>query len=388
MKRRHFLTSAAAGATTTAAIAACGQQTAIDTANEAASSEASSDASSAAPAVQTDDNRAVEWRMASSYTPSLDTVYGGSEAFIERVSELTNGMFQISLSAAGEIVPGLEVLDAVQQGTVQAGHTNSYYYRGKNEALAFDTAVPFGFNYRQQNAWLYQGGGLELVHELLSDFNVISFPAGNTGTQMGGWWNQEINTTADLQGLNMRIPGLGGLVMERLGVNVQNLAGGEIFQALQLGTIDAAEFVGPYDDEKLGLQKAASIYYYPGWWEPGSQYSVYFNLDAWNDLPEAYQQALRTAASEAHVGIMASYDALNPGALASLLEQGVELKRFPAEIMASAQTVAFGLYEELAADNQSYRKVFDAWKAFREDSNRWFSTSELGFTDFAFSEGS
>lgn len=372
MKRRNFLTGATVGATTTVAIAACGQQTTSPT-------------TGAAPAVQTDDTRAIEWRMASSYTPSLDTVYGGSEVFIERVKELTNDKFQITLSAAGEIVPGLEVLDAVQQGTVQAGHTNSYYYRGKNEALAFDTAVPFGFNYRQQNAWLYHGGGLELVHELLSDFNVISFPGGNTGTQMGGWWNQEISSTADLQGLNMRIPGLGGLVMERLGVNVQNLAGGEIFQALQLGTIDAAEFVGPYDDEKLGLQKAASIYYYPGWWEPGSQYSFYFNLDAWNELPASYQQALQTAASEAHVNIMARYDSSNPGALASLLDQGVELRRFSDEIMAAAQVAAFELYEELAADNASYRKVFDAWQGFRENSNRWFSTSELGFTDFSFS---
>ncbi|MBE7383109.1 MAG: TRAP transporter substrate-binding protein [Leptolyngbya sp. SIO1E4] len=369
MKRRNFLTSATVGAATTTAIAACGQST-----------------SNSGPAVQTDETKAVDWRMASSYTPSLDTVYGGSEVFVERVSELTNGKFTISLSAAGELVPGLEVLDAVQQGTVQAGHTNSYYYRGKNEALAFDTAVPFGFNYRQQNAWLYQGGGLELIHEVLSDFNIISFPAGNSGTQMGGWWKQEINSVADLQGLNMRIPGLGGLVLERLGVNVQNLPGGEIFQALQLGTIDAAEWVGPYDDEKLGLHKAAQIYYYPGWWEPGSQYSLYFNLDAWNDLPTSYQQALRTAASETHLNIMARYDSLNPGALASLLEQGVQLTRFSEEVMASAQQAAFELYEELAAENASYRKVFDGWKAFRENSNRWFSTSELGFTDFAFSQ--
>ena len=374
MKRRNFLTGATAGTATTVAIAACGQSTTTST-------------TSGAPAVQTDDTRAVEWRMASSYTPSLDTVYGGSEIFIERVKELTDDKFQITLSAAGELVPGLEVLDAVQQGTAQAGHTNSYYYRGKNEALAFDTAVPFGFNYRQQNAWLYQGGGLELVHELLADFNVISFPGGNTGTQMGGWWKQAINSVADLQGLNMRIPGLGGLVMERLGVNVQNLAGGEIFQALQLGTIDAAEYVGPYDDEKLGLFKAAQIYYYPGWWEPGSQYSFYFNLDAWNDLPASYQQALKTAASEAHANIMATYDALNPGALVSLQEQGVELRRFSDEIMAAAETAAFELYEELAAENASYRKVFDAWSAFRKISNRWFSTSELGFTDFVFAKG-
>lgn len=369
MKRRKFVTGAALGAATTAGLAACAQD---------------QPSGGGSPAVQTDETRSVEWRMASSYTPSLDTVYGGSEVFVERVSELTNGNFEITLSAAGEIVPGLEVLDAVQQGTVQAGHTNSYYYRGKNEALAFDTAVPFGFNYRQQTAWLYEGGGLALIHELLSDFNIICFPGGSSGAQMGGWWNKEINTVADLEGTNMRIPGLGGSVLERLGVNVQNLAGGEIFQALQLGTIDAAEWVGPYDDEKLGLNKAAQFYYYPGWWEPGSQYSFYFNLNAWNDLPASYQQALKTAAAETHAIIMARYDARNPGALANLLDQGTELKRFPDEVMAAAQTASFELYEELAAGDSSYNKVYTAWKEFREASNRWFSTSEVGFTDFAF----
>lgn len=370
MKRRHLISSVALGAGTTAALAACGSQT----------------STTSGPAVQTDATTSVKWRMASSYTPSLDTVYGGSEFFVERVKQLTEGRFEIALSAAGEIVPGLEVLDAVQQGTVQAGHTNSYYYRGKNEALAFDTAVPFGFNYRQQNAWLYEGGGLELIHELLSDFNIISFPGGSTGTQMGGWWNKEVNSAADLQGVNMRIPGLGGVVMERLGVNVQNLAGGEIFQALQLGTIDAAEWVGPYDDEKLGLNKAAKIYYYPGWWEPASQYSFYFNLDEWNQLPDLYKYALQSAAAETHSNIMARYDARNPGALKSLLDQGVELKRFTDELMTAGRKASFDLYEELAAKDATYNKIYTAWKDFRTGSNRWFATSELGYTDFAFKQ--
>lgn len=370
MKRRQFVTSAAIGATATATLASCSQPS----------------TSNSSPAVQGGSAPNVEWRMASSYTPSLDTVYGGSEYFIERVSQITEGRFTINIFAAGELVPGLEVLDAVQQGTVQAGHTNSYYYRGKNEALAFDTAVPFGFNYRQQNAWLYEGGGLDLIHELLADFNIISFPGGSTGAQMGGWWKREINTAADLNGINMRIPGLGGSVLERLGVNVQNLAGGEIFQALQLGTIDAAEWVGPYDDEKLGLFKAAPIYYYPGWWEPGSQYSFYFNLDAWNELPTSYQDALKAAAADAHLNIMARYDARNPAALAKLLDQGAQLKRFPDEVMAAAQQAAFDLYEELAAADETYNKIYRAWSEFRENSNRWFSTSELGFTDFAFKQ--
>lgn len=369
MKRRNFLTATAASTATAAALGACGST--------------ETEAESGAPGVQTSPR--VKWRLASSYTPALDTVYGGSEFFIDRVSELTDGRFEIKIFAAGELVPGLEVLDAVQQGTVQAGHTNSYYYRGKNDALAFDTAVPFGLSYRQQNAWLYQGGGLELIHELLADFNIISFPGGNSGTQMGGWWNKEVNTPGDLEGINMRIPGLGGVVMERLGVNVQNIAGGEIFQALQLNTIDAAEYVGPYDDEKLGLHKAARIYYYPGWWEPGSQYSFYFNLDEWSQLPTAYQTALQTAAAETHANVMARYDARNPGALANLVSnEGVQLKRFPDEVLAAARKTSFELYDELAAGDATYRKVYEAWKNFREGSNRWFATSELGFTDFAF----
>ncbi len=379
MKRRKFLTGAAVGTATAATLAACNQAS-----NQ--TSDGASDSTSSSPTVQTDSAPAIEWRMASSYTPSLDTVYGGSEAFVERVSTMTDGKFQITIFAAGELVPGLEVLDAVQQGTVQAGHTNSYYYRGKNEALAFDTAVPFGMNYRQQTAWLYEGGGLDLVNELLSDFSIISFPGGSTGAQMGGWWKREINSASDLQGINMRIPGLGGAVLERLGVNVQNLAGGEIFQALQLGTIDAAEWVGPYDDEKLGLFKAASIYYYPGWWEPASQYSFYFNIDEWNKLPSTYQEVLKVAAAATHSDIMARYDARNPTALATLLNEGVELKRFSDEIMTVARDAAFDLYEELAAADESYNKIYTAWQAFREESNRWFSTSELGFTDFAFGQ--
>lgn len=363
MKRRKLVTGAALGAVTTGAIAACAPRQ-----EKFASS----------------DTPYLKWQLASSYTPELDTVYGGSEYFVERVKQLTNGRFEIALSAEGELVPGLEILEAVQQGRVQAGHTSSYYYRDRNEALAFDTAVPFGLDYRQQNAWLYQGGGLDLVHELLADFNIISFPAGNTGAQMGGWWRREVQTLADLKGLTMRIPGLGGTVMERLGVTVKNLAGSEILLALQQGRLDAAEWVGPYDDHKLGLHQAAPIYYYPGWWEPASQYSFYFNLDAWRSLPTTYQDMLKTAAAETHLDIMARYDSRNPGAIASLLSQGVTLKPFPPEIMVAAHTVSFDLYEELAAKDAAYKKLYTAWQAFRAASNQWFATAELSYTNFAF----
>ncbi|ERN42369.1 TRAP-type mannitol/chloroaromatic compound transport system, periplasmic component [Rubidibacter lacunae KORDI 51-2] len=373
MKRRRLIADAAVGAAGTVAIAAC--------------TRGNSGGGSSAPAMEVDDRKNVRWRMASSYTPAIDVLYGGSERFAERVRELTDGRFEIAISASGEIVPGLEILDAVQQGTVQSGHTASYFYRGKNEALAFDTAVPFGLNYRQQTAWMYEGGGLDLIHSVLADFNIISFPGGNTGTQMGGWWKERNRTPADLNGKNMRIPGLGGVVMERLGVNVQTLAAGEILQALQLGAIDAAEFAGPYDDEKLGLYKVANLYYYPGWWEPSGQASFYFNLNAWNELPSSYRLALQTAAAEAHTHIMASYDARNPEALQRLVDRGVELVRFSDEIMTSARQIAFDLYEEIAAKDKSYQKVYQAWQQFRSNSNRWFSTSELSYTDFSVAGG-
>ena len=213
------------------------------------------------PAVQT--NQRVRWRLTSSFPRGLDTLYGVNEVLADRLEALSGGRFLLRPYPAGEIVPGLQVLDAVQQSTVQVGHTASYYFTGKNPALAFETGPPFGLTTRQQFGWLYEGGGLELTREILADFNILNFPAGSTGAQMGGWFKGEVNTVADLQGLKMRIPGLGGEVMSRLGVTVQVLAGGDIYPALERGAIDATEWVGPYDDEKLGFQRVANNYYYP-----------------------------------------------------------------------------------------------------------------------------
>ncbi len=222
----------------------------------------------------------LNWDMPTSWPVALDTIFGGAQVFAERVGVLTGGKFKVSPRAAGEVAPGLEVLNVVQEGAFPIGHTASYYYVGKNPLTAFGTALPFGLNAQQQNAWLYEGGGLTLLQAAYAKlFNAIQFPAGNTGVQMGGWFRKEINSVADLQGLKMRIPGLGGQVMAKLGVTVQTLPGGEIFQALQTGAIDAAEWVGPYDEEKLGLHKAAQFYYYPGWWEPGPTLEVQINLD-------------------------------------------------------------------------------------------------------------
>ena len=362
-RRRLLRTGAAAGAA--AAVAACGRS-----------------GSSSGPAVHTAQN--VSWRLASSFPRNLDTIFGSAEILSRRLDAMTDGRFRLRVHPAGEIVQGLEVMDAVQKGSVQVGHTASYYFVGKNPALAFDACVPFGLTPRQQTAWLTQGGGLELVHELFADFGIISFPAGNTGAQMGGWFKREIGGPDDLQGLKMRIPGLGGEVMDRLGASVQVLAGADIYPALERGAIDATEWVGPYDDLKLGFHQVAKYYYYPGWWEPGPSLSYQVNLDAWNKLSSSDQEIFKVAAAESAVYMQARYDHLNPGALRQLLAEGVELRRFSDELMQAAADASRDMLEEQAAADPAYRKVYDAWSKARRDLYRWFGTAEQAYASFAF----
>ena len=324
----------------------------------------------------------VKWRCASSFPKSLDTIYGGGEVISKRVAELTSGKFQIRVFGAGEIVPAFGTVDAVQQGTVECTHTAGYYFVGKNKTFAFDTTVPFGMNQRQQNAWMYWGGGLKLQREFLKDYNIISFPAGNTGTQMGGWFKKPVKTVADLKGLKMRIAGLGGEVMARLGAIPQQLPGGDIYPALERGVIDAAEWVGPYDDEKLGFYKIAPNYYYPGWWEACSMYSMYVNIKEWEKLPKPYQAALETACYEANLDMMAEYDFKNPPALQRLVKNGVKLHAYSPEIMKAAQNAAFDLYEEEAAKNPSFKKIYEPWKKFRAEQFLWTRVAEKSLLDF------
>jgi len=320
--------------------------------------------------------------MATSWPQALDTIYGGAQTISDRVSAMTNGRFTIDPYAAGEIVPGLEVLDAVQAGTVECGHTAGYYYVGKNPALAFGASVPFGFNAQQQNAWLYHGGGLELMQELYDDFGVVVFPAGNTGVQMGGWFKRKITTLSELQGLKMRIPGIGGKVMAALGVNVQVLPGSEIFLALDRGAIDAAEFVGPYDDEKLGLADAAQFYYYPGWWEPGTTTDLQVNRAAWDSLPKEYQDVLKTAAYEANIDMLAKYDSLNSGALQRLVAKGAQLTAFSDEIMRAGQVASRDILEADASSDATFKKIYEQWLQFRDSVYSWNQINELSFSQF------
>lgn len=322
----------------------------------------------------------LNWDMPTSWPVALDAIFGGAQTFANTVSTLTGGKFTITPRPAGEVAPGTEVLNVVQEGAFPIGHTASYYYIGKSPVTAFGATVPFGLTAQQQNAWLYDGGGLQLLQDAYKKlFNVIQFPAGNTGVQMGGWFRKEINTVADLQGLKMRIPGLGGQVMAKLGVTVQTLPGGEIFQALQTGAIDAAEWVGPYDDEKLGLHKAAQFYYYPGWWEPGPSLEVEINLDEWNKLPAFYQECVKVAAYVANMSMLATYDARNNDALARLVEGGVQLRAYSEEIMNAAEETSFGLYDELAANDADFAAVYTEWKKFRDRIYAWHNINEVSF---------
>src|ERR1022692_4449066 len=266
----------------------------------------------------------IKWRMTSSFPKSLDTIFGGAPEISKYVAEMTDNKFQIQVFAAGEIVPGLQALDATSNSTVEMCHTAAYYYVGKDPTFAIYASVPFGLNARMQNSWWYQGGGMELGNEFFKKFGVIGFHAGNTGCQMGGWFRKEIKTVADLSGLKFRIGGIAGQVLQKVGVISQQIAGGDIYPALEKGTIYAAEWVGPYDDEKLGFQKVAKYYYYPGWWEGGPMLLSFVNLDKWNALPKYYQSILEQAGHYANNWMMAKYDQANPPALRRLLANGTK----------------------------------------------------------------
>jgi len=324
----------------------------------------------------------VRWRLAASWPKSLDTLYGGCEYFCKRVAEITDNRFQIQPFAAGEIVPGLQVLDAVSNGTVEMGHSAQYYYIGKDPTWALFCAFPFGLNSRQQNAWYYEGDGQKLIDEFGATFNTKCFTMGNTGTQMGGWFRKEINTVEDLNGLKMRIGGWAGKTVAKLGVVPQQLGGGDIYPALEKGTIDAAEWVGPYDDEKLGFYKIAKYYYYPGWWEGGTANHLLINLAKWNELPNNYKAIVQAAAGYANVEEQARYDARNPQALKRLVANGVQLRPFSPAIMDACLKAANEVNAEESAKNPNYKKVLASIDAFRNDENLWWQVAEYSFETF------
>ena len=324
----------------------------------------------------------VKWRLTASWPKSLDTLYGACETFAKHVAEATDNKFQVQPFAAGEIVPALQVLDAVQNGTVEMGHSAMYYYIGKDPTWALFCAVPFGLNGRQQNAWFYDGDGTKLMDEFGKKSNVYPLVGGNTGAQMGGWFRKEIKTVDDLKGLKFRIGGWAGKTLQRLGVVPQQIAGGDIYPALEKGTIDAAEWVGPYDDEKLGFYKVAPYYYYPGWWEGGTALHFLINQAKWNELPKNYQAIVIAAAGFANVETTARYDARNPGALKRLIAAGTQLRAFPQPVMEACLKASNEVNAETSAANADYKKVLDSMQAFRNDEYLWWQVAEYTYDGF------
>jgi TRAP-type mannitol/chloroaromatic compound transport system substrate-binding protein len=324
----------------------------------------------------------IRWRLTSSFPKSLDTIYGTAEVLAKRVKELTDGAFEISVHASGELVPGLQVMDAVSQGTVEMGHTAAYYYAGKNEAFSFDFALPFGLNSRAQTAWMMHGGGMDLMRKLYAGYGIVNYLGGNTGAQMGGWFRKELAGVDDIKGMKMRIGGLGGKVWAAMGGVPQILPAGETYQAIEKGVIDAAEFVGPYDDEKLGMFKVAKYYYSPGWFDGSPQLSFYVNQKALDGLPAAFRQALELASLEAHVWLQAKYDSLNPDAIRRLVSKGALLRAYPRPVLDEAFKAAQAINSQLAGASPEFKRIHESWDKFRRDSSMWFRIAENTQDDY------
>ena len=320
------------------------------------------------------------WKLVTTWLPNFPGLGTGVNTLARYIQEMSAGRMEITIYAAGELVPAFEVFDAVSQGSAEMGHGAAYYWRGKSEAAQFFATIPFGLNAHEQNAWLYYGGGLDLWREVYEPFNLMPFPAGNTGVQMGGWFNRPIDSMADLQGLKMRIPGLGGEVLMRAGGTPVNLPLSEIFTALQTGSIDATEWVSPYNDVAIGLHQAARYYYYPGWQEPGPTLECIVNRDAWNSLPEDLQAIVRVACQATTLDMASEFMARNATALAQLRsDDNVELRRFPDDVLAGLKQLNREVIEELALDDPAFARVWDSCRQFMAVSQPWQAISEQAY---------
>ncbi len=337
-------------------------------------------AAGVAPAVHA--QAAIRWRLSSSFPKALDTIHGAANVFADSVKAMSGGKFEISVHAAGEITPPFGVVDAVQQGSIEMAHTAAYYFFGKNETFALGCSIPFGLNSRQMTAWMLEGNGLKLMREFYAQYNIINFLGGNTGAQMGGWYRKEIKTVADIKGLKFRVGGFAGKIMERMGAVPQNIPGGEIYTSLEKGTIDAAEWIGPYDDQKLGFNKVAPFYYYPGWWEGGPQLDFFINQKAFDALSSENKAIVAAATAVAHTTMQAKYDAKNPGALKELVGKGTKLRAFPEAVMKESFKQSMEVYEELNVKNADWKKIYGDYRKFQADQNLWFRFTEMTFDKF------
>jgi TRAP-type mannitol/chloroaromatic compound transport system substrate-binding protein len=338
-------------------------------------------ASGIAPAVHA--QAAVRWRLASSFPKSLDTIFGSAEKFAATVKELSGGKFDVSVHAAGELMPAFGVVDAIQNGTIEMAQTAPYYFTGKDPIFAFGCAVPFGLTARQMDSWMEHGNGRKLMDTFYGKYNIKSFSSGNTGTQMGGWYRKEIKTVADLKGLKMRMGGgLLGEAMNKLGVVSQNMPAGEVYQALEKGTLDATEFVGPYDDEKLGFAKVAPFYYYPGWWEGGAELEFFVNQKAFAALSAENKAIVAAATQVAARDMTAKYDAVNPVALRRLVANKVQLKPFPKDVLQAGYKASMEVFAEHEATSPEFKTIHQDMRAFQRDQLLWTRFSEFYYDSF------
>ena len=337
-------------------------------------------AAGVAPAVHA--QPVVRWRLASSFPKSLDTIYSSADVFSKAIKDMSGGKFEVSVHAGGELMPAFGVVDGVQNGTVEIAHTAPYYFFGKNEAFAIGGAIPFGMNSRQLTAWMVDGNGSKLMREFYAKYNIVNFLGGNTGAQMGGWFRKPIKTPADIKGLKFRVGGFAGKIIERMGGVPQNIPGGDIYQALEKGTIDAAEWIGPYDDLKLGFNKVAPYYYYPGWWEGSLNLEFYVNDKALAALTPEYRAMVKAACHEAHVVTQARYDARNPGALKQLVGAKTKVLPFPPSVMDASFKTTMEVYSELNNSNPDWKKIYADYRNFQRDQVLWFRFAEGSFDSF------
>lgn len=322
----------------------------------------------------------LQWKMVTSWPTNFPGLGTGAAALAERISKASSGRITVKVFGAGEMASAFEVFDMVGRGTAQMGHSASYYWKGKMPAAPFFSAYPFGLNAQEMNGWLYAGGGLELWRELYAPHGVVPFPGGNTGVQMAGWFRKEIKSVADLKGLSMRIPGLGGEVLARVGGTPQNIPGGEIFSALQSGAIDAAEWVGPYNDLAFGLHKVAPYCYYPGWQEPGSTLECIVNKEAYETLPEDLQAIVADCCQATNVQMLSEYTARNQQALEKLKQEpGVKFLPLPTDVLAALKTASLAVLDEVAAADPMAKKVYESLQKFQTSAKVWHEVSEEAF---------
>ena len=329
---------------------------------------------------QADINQTYQWKMVTTWPPGFPVLQKGAERFADNIRAMSNGRLDIKVYAGGELIPPLQAFDAVSQGSVEMGHGSAYYWAGKVPEAQFFSTVPFGMTARGMNAWLYDGGGLELWREIYKPFHVIPFPLGNTGVQMGGWFNKEINSLEDIQGLKMRIPGLGGKVLAKAGGNPILLAGSEVYTALERNTIDATEWIGPYHDQRLGLYRAAKHYYYPGWHEPGTVLELTINQRAWESLPADLQAIISNAAQAENLRMLSEMEQKNMSALDELRKrEGIEIHRFPNEVLSRLKTLTNETLIEEAERDPKFKRVYDAYQNFRRKNDAWSAISENAY---------